>query len=155
MKSKLDVDNLKKLIKVIIIDKYQTENKIIYEITDIRKNDINNKTKFITESCFYNELELDQIIYIICKTFNLKTYIIRNKYFNNKVIYIIDNMFIYNTKFHLTENQIKNLIIEFNSNKKNNSNDDFINNFLFLKKHYIENNIPVIKYLDINEIKNN
>lgn len=157
-----NTDNLKKLIKTIIIDKYENIKDLediketkLYEITDIRKIDINDEEyiKF-DKTHFYNRMELDQTIYRLCKVFNLKTYIIRDKYFNDKVIYIIDNLFIYNTKFPLSERQIKNLIIEFNNNDIEEKHGK-LDNFLFLKKYHQKNNIPFIKYIDINEIKNN
>ena len=140
------INNLKKLIKTIIIDEYENN---LYEITDIRKHGIDDKVD--DENPFYNNLELDQIIFSLCKIFNLKTHIIRNKHFNNKVKYIIDDSFIYNTRVHLNNEQINNLIIEFND--KNQIKNGKINNFLFLKKYHNDNNVPSIKYLDVDEIK--
>ena len=123
------MENIKKVIGFIVVEKKDN----LYEIVNIRKYKLNvDLSKRI--DIFYNNIELDHLIYKLCK--EIKPKITIEQIDNNKVKYIINDKLIYTTRTPLTEEQILNLIADFKKYTNNNNFNDIIfilkNGFKFL-----------------------
>lgn len=125
---------LKKVIGFVVVEKKDN----LYEIVNIRKYKLNiDLSKRI--DIFYNNTELDHLIYKLCK--EIKPKITIEEIDNNKVKYIINDKLIYITKTPLTIEQILNLKTDFEKYKNNNNN---FNDIIFiLKTPFFNKNIGI------------
>jgi len=121
---------LKKVIGFIVVEKKDD----LYEIVNIRKYKLNIDLSKRTD-IFYNDTELDHLVYKLCK--EIKPKIIIEQINNNKVKYIINDKLIYITRTPLTEEQILNLKTDFKKYINNNNFNDII---FILKNGFINNN---------------
>jgi hypothetical protein len=134
--------NIKNVIKSFIVNKLNDD---YYEITDIRKTELNTDEYISCDNHFFGKLETDQIIYRLCKVKKLKTEIIETS--NDSVKYIISNKFIYNTKYKLDQKQINDLKNEFLDFDE----DSDLNDFVFINKQ----NKYKVEYITINNDNSN
>jgi len=121
---------LKKVIGFIVVERKDN----LYEIVNIRKYKLNIDLSKRTD-IFYNDTELDHLVYKLCK--EIKPKIIIEQINNNKVKYIINDKLIYITRTPLTEEQILNLKTDFKKYINNNNFNDII---FILKNGFINNN---------------
>lgn len=128
---------LKKVIGFIIVEKKNN----LYEIVNIRKYKLNiDLSKRI--DIFYNNIELDHLIYKLC--IEIKPKIIIEQINDNKVKYIINDKLFYITKIPLTTEQILNLTLDFKNYTNNNNN---FNDIIFILKNGFINNNSGIQFL--------
>ena len=130
---------LKKVIGFIVVEKKDN----LYEIVNIRKYKLNIDLSKRTD-IFYNNTELDHLVYKLCK--EIKPKIIIEQIDDNKDKYIINDKLIYITKTPLTTEQILNLTTDFKINTNNNNNN--FNDIIFILKNGFINNNNGIQFLN-------
>lgn len=132
------MEKVKKAIKIIIV----LEKDNLLEITDIRKVDFNTHH----DESFYNNNQLDQVIYTLCRHYNLNTKI--KQIDDNKIEYIINDKLCYKTRCPLTKLQIDELTYEFN--REMDINNKELNEFIYIHKFgKNQYKIPTIQYIKI------